>query len=337
MSEKLKYIKLGEIPYLYSIDKATLVIGEINHKYTTCPQDCELGDFIGDIDSIIEKTKKCIITGKKPPSAEVLKIIIQQLPFLPKFDDSLSSKEKIQYKITKVNKKAKLTDEIAQKYETIYIRYLDLVQFLHFIVIDKPTNTQMYSTKLTFNDIPPHLYNEVLDAIKSHQKLKYSNPEADDSQINEIAFGKEYIYMFEGLIVRICLITRGELSENGKDDFNSFCTDFEGIYQQDLVGWDGEILEFSEIDQLFEKYFEFDLNYPINLKTIFNTYSEYTDFDYFVISKIPKVAIEIGKTSKIFPYSILRYFVSNAIIGESAQEVGNLLNSLKKIGRNNPL
>jgi len=218
----------------------------------------------------------------------------------------------------KVVKKVKR--ERAAYQQSIFNKYMDILNLDYLIIIEKNTGINIYDKIFASKSIDASLISGFLEAIRSFGlDLTGSNQQ---SQTVKLEYQDSKILMSEFRNFRITLIMKESPSEDFLESIKQLSYDIDQNYGKDLEQFDGEVGKFAGIKDLIGRHLPISLIYPLQINEI----------STMKLSSNEKELIELAK-SIMKQKGVNYFFVSNLISqkgGFQAKEAEVILNLIEK-------
>ncbi|MFX1494716.1 MAG: hypothetical protein ACFFBZ_10580 [Promethearchaeota archaeon] len=219
------------------------------------------------------------------------------------------------YKIVK-----KIKREREAYRQSIYNKYMDILNLDYLIIIDKNSGINIFDKVLAAKNMDASLISGFLQAIRSFGiDLTGSDQK---SQAIKLEYQNSKILMSEFKNFRMTLIMKDNPSEDFLESIKQLSYDIEEKYGKELAHFDGEIGRFAGIKDLVEHHLPLSLIYPLKI-------NESIDIK---LNSGEKELIDLAK-SIMKQKGISYFFVSNLIFqkgGFQAKEAEHILNLIEK-------
>ncbi|MFX1316976.1 MAG: hypothetical protein ACFE9T_14030 [Promethearchaeota archaeon] len=219
------------------------------------------------------------------------------------------------YKVVK-----KIKRERESYRQSIYNKYMDILNLDYLIIIDKNSGINIFDKVLATKNMDASLISGFLEAIRSFGiDLTGSDQK---SQAIKLEYQNSKILMSEFKNFRMTLIMKDNPSEDFLDSIKQLSYDIEERYGKELEHFDGEVGKFAGIKDLIEHHLPVSLIYPLKI-------NESIDIK---LNSGEKELIASAK-SIMKQKGISYFFVSNLISqkgGFQAKEAELILNLIEK-------
>lgn len=219
------------------------------------------------------------------------------------------------YKVVK-----KVKRERAAYRQSIFNKYMDILNLDYLIIIEKNTGINIYEKIFASKSIDASLISGFLEAIRSFGlDLTGSNQQ---SQTVKLEYQDSKILMSEFKNFRITLIMKESPSEDFLESIKQLSYDIDQKYRKDLERFDGEVGKFTGISDIIEHHLPVSLIYPLQIN----------EESTIRLSSNEKEIIEIAK-SIMKQKRVNYFFISNLISqkgGFQAKQAEVILNLIEK-------
>ncbi|MFX0019590.1 MAG: hypothetical protein ACFFAK_02575 [Promethearchaeota archaeon] len=218
----------------------------------------------------------------------------------------------------KVVKKIKRERETYR--QSIYNKYMDILNLDYLIVIDKNSGINIFDKVLATKNMDASLISGFLEAIRSFGiDLTGSDQK---SQAIKLEYQDSKILMSEFKNFRMTLIMKDNPSEDFLDSIKQLSYDIEEKYGKELEHFDGEVGKFVGIKDLIEHHLPVSLIYPLKINESIDVKLNSGEKD--LIDSAKSIMKQKG---------VSYFFVSNLISqkgGFQAKEAELILNLIEK-------
>jgi len=167
-------------------------------------------------------------------------------------------------KIDSVDKQLKL------ERETIWKKFLDVLNIKHILLIDKRSGLTVLNNAVSGIDIDANLLSGFIQAnitFSESSEVSNKNIPSIEYQFYEFQYKKFNILLKDGEIIRVCLILDHKASIKLRNQVFQFLEDFEPQFKEELIAFreKGVYFEFREMIDYIVEYFNINLMYPMTL------------------------------------------------------------------------
>ncbi|TFF88892.1 MAG: hypothetical protein EU549_02160, partial [Promethearchaeota archaeon] len=151
---------------------------------------------------------------------------------------------------------------------SIYRRYLDVMNLDHIMVIEKNTGASVFNYSFGARKFDPDLIAGFLTAIASFQKeSKIKEDKKESIKGFELSYANFKILLNTGDYARVALILDDDPTDLTRRRVIEFIKLFESVYKQDLKTFRGNLKPFRAASKLVEEVFDANLLFPHRIDT----------------------------------------------------------------------
>jgi len=202
----------------------------------------------------------------------------------------------------------KVINNLKRKHEayrqTIFNKYVDVLNLEYFIIIHKKSGLNVYEQILASKTIDPSLISGFLEAIRSFG-IELTSVDKQ-SQTIKLEYQQSKILMSEFKSFRILLIMKENPSHDFLESIKALSYDIDDKYGNLIENFKGNVRNFTGIKDLLEQHLQTSLIYPLQIvkedaklksdeKSIVNrakTIMKRNNMDYFIVTKLLSVRKE---------------------------------------------